>query len=283
MFVAAGFASPAFAANDAPAVSAACSALQAKYPELKGKTLINAINPHTPGYESADPKDPSKYIGFDIELGEQMGRCLGFAVNYKPVTFAALIPTLQSGQADFVISDIYATEDRAKAVDFITYSKVSDGVLVAKGNPKNITGINLSLCGATAAENTGFVEVPLIEKLADTCKAAGKPAPTVQLYDNNANCIQAILAGRADTYINDINTVDQAVKAYPDKLSKAVAVTLPYYIGIGIPQNKPRFRDAMVAALTEIQNTGAEAALLKKWGLDEGAQEAPRIISTTGK
>jgi hypothetical protein len=54
-----------------------------------------------------------------------------------------------------------ATEERSKAADFITYSKAFDGVLVAKGNPKNINGINTSMCGATAAENTGFVEVPL--------------------------------------------------------------------------------------------------------------------------
>src|SRR5437588_10109543 len=54
-----------------------------------------------------------------------------------PITaFAALLTTLASGQADIVISDIYATKERAKAADFITYSKGFDGVLVAKGNPK---------------------------------------------------------------------------------------------------------------------------------------------------
>ncbi len=273
-------ASPGYAATDAPALSKACLALQAKYPQLKGKTLVDAINPHTPGYESLDPKDPSKYIGFDIDLAEELGRCLGFSVSYKPVAFAALIPTMQSGQADLIISDIYATEERAKAVDFVTYSKVSDGVLVAKGNPKKISGINMSMCGTTAAENTGFVEVPLVENLAGPCKAAGKPAPSLQLYNNNADCIQAILAGRADTYINDVNTVDQAVKAYPDKLSKAVAVTLPYFIGIGVPKNNPQLRDAVVAALTEIQKNGVETALLKKWSLGEGSLEAPRVISS---
>jgi polar amino acid transport system substrate-binding protein len=260
------------------AASNACVALQAKYPQFKGKTFINAINPHTPGYESLDPKDPSKFIGFDIDLAEALTSCLGASVTSKPVAFAALLPTLQSGQADMTISDIYATEDRAKAADFITYSKVSDGVLVAKGNPKKITGINMSLCGTAAAENTGYVEVPLIQNLAAACKAAGKAEPTVQLYNNNADCIQAILAGRADTYINDVNTVDQAVKAYPEKLSKAVAVTLPYFIGIGIPKDKPQLRDAMMAALTEIQKSGLQTTLLKKWDLDAAALEAPRLI-----
>lgn len=276
-----GFAASSHAASIDIAAPAACQSLQSKYPQFKGKTLTNAINPHTPGYEALDPKDPSKYIGFDIDLGEVLGKCLGFDVAYKPVGFAALIPTVASGQADFVISDIYATEDRAKAADFITYSKVSDGVLVAKGNPKKIAGIDLSLCGLTAAENAGFVEVPLIENLAAACKAAGKPAPAVQLYDNNASCIQAILAGRADTYINDVNTVEQAVKAYPDKLSKALAVTLPYYIGIGVAQKNTQLRDAMLAALKEVQKAGIETTLLKKWALDVSALEAPRIISTT--
>ena len=260
------------------AAPASCAALQTKYPQLKGKTLVNAVNPHTPGYESLDPKDPSKYIGFDIDLGEAIGECLGFKLTYKPVTFAALLTTLSSGQADIVISDIYATEERAKAADFITYSKVFDGVLVAKGNPKKITGINTSMCGAIAAENTGFVEVPLVQNLGPQCTAEKKPEPGLQLYDNNANCIQAVLAGRADTYVNDVNTVDQAVKANPDKLEKAIAVTLPYSVGIAVPKDKPDFRDAVMAALIEIQKAGIETELLKKWELDAGTLEAPRLV-----
>jgi polar amino acid transport system substrate-binding protein len=266
-------------AKPAAEVSSACKQLQTKYPELKGKTLTNALNPHTPGYEALDPNDPSKYVGFDIDLGNALGKCLGFTLAYKPVAFPALLPTLQSGQADLVISDIYATEERAKAADFITYSKVFDGVLVHKGNPKKVTGINTSLCGATAALTTGFVEVPLVQNLAGACKAAGRPAPVVQLYDNNAQCVEAILAGRADTYINDVNTVNQAVKAHPSDLSKATAVTLPYNIGIAVPKGKTRFRDAIKDALTEIQKDGTQTELLKKWSLESGTLEAPRLVT----
>jgi len=194
------------------------------------------------------------------------------------VAFAALLTTLQSGQADIVISDIYATEERAKAADFITYSKVFDGVLVAKNNPKKITGIDSSLCGTTAAENTGYVEVPLIQNLAAACKAAGKAEPAIQLYDNNANCIQAILAGRADTYINDVNTVDQAVKAYPDKLEKAATLALPYSVGIAVPKGKKEFSDAIMAALTALQKAGIQTELLKKWAIPVENLETPKFL-----
>src|SRR5437868_14031584 len=145
--IAAGVLLPAIA----QAAPAGCAALQAKYPGWKGKTLVNAVNPHTPGYEAIDPKDPSKYVGFDIDLGEEIGECLGFKLTYKAVTFAALLTTLASGQADIVISDIYATEERANAADFITYYKVFDRVPVASGNPKNNTGSDTSMRGAATA------------------------------------------------------------------------------------------------------------------------------------
>src|SRR6202048_5090569 len=181
------------------AAPAGCQALQAKYPAYKGKQLVNAINPHTPGYEAIDPKDPNKYVGFDIDLGEKIGECLGFTLTYKAVTFAALLTTLSSGQADIVISDIYATEERAKAADFITYSKVFDGVLVAKGKP--------------------------------------------------------------------------------DKLEKALAVTIPYSVGIAVPKDKPEFRDAVMAALIEVQKAGIHKELLKKWELDPNNFKEPDILS----
>jgi polar amino acid transport system substrate-binding protein len=254
-------------------------AIAGKVSTVQGQDLGRYGQPSHPGYEALDPEDPSKYIGFDINLVQAFGECLGFSVTYKTVAFAALLTTMQSGQADIVISDIYATKERAKAADFITYSKVFDGVLVVKGNPKHLTGINSSMCGAAAAENTGFVEVPLVQNLAEPCKAGGKPAPTLQLYDNNADCIQAILAGRADTYVNDVNTVDQAVKAYPDKLEKSVAVTLPYSVGIAVPKDKTDFRDAILTALIEIQSSGMEAAMLKKWSLDSGTLEAPHLLT----
>jgi polar amino acid transport system substrate-binding protein len=266
--------------STAAAAPRACQQLQAKYPSLKGKTLTDAITPHTPGYEAPDPNNPSQYVGFDIDLAQALGKCLGFSLSYKSIAFSALLPTLQSGQANLVISDIYATSTRAKAADFITYAKVFDGVLVAKGNPKHLTGINTSLCGATAAENTGFVEVPLIQNLNSACKAAGKPAPTIQLYDNNAECIQAILAGRADTYINDVNTVTQAVSAHPANLSKAGTLKLPYSIGIAVAKGDATFRSAITAALIQIQKAGTETALLKKWSLGTGNLEAPQLVTS---
>jgi polar amino acid transport system substrate-binding protein len=262
------------------ASSQACTDLRAKYPDLDGKTLTDAINPYTPGYETINPKNPSEYQGFDIDLGNALGACLGFHNDYAAVGFSELIPTVKSGQADWILSNLYATKERAAGgVDFISYSKVFDGILVAKGNPKAITGINSSLCGLTVALNKGYVEVPLVEAVGPDCSKAGKKAPVVSLFDSSADSMQAILSGRADAYMNDVNTVVGFVAAHPDDLDSAETVKLDYTIGIGVPQGKHEFRDAIQAALTQVQSTGLQDQLAAKWKLVENAVAEPAILS----
>ncbi|GAB3600634.1 ABC transporter substrate-binding protein [Microbacterium tumbae] len=260
--------------------SAACVQLREEHPDIVGTTMTNALNPYTPGYETIDPENPDEYIGFDIDLGDAVGACLGFDVDYVPVGFAELIPTVASGQADWIVSNLYATEERAQGgVDFVSYSKVFDGILVETGNPEQITGIDTSLCGLTVALNKGYVEVPLVEDVAPDCEAEGLDAPVVSLFDSSADCVQAILAGRADAYMNDINTVNRFIAEHPDDLDSAETVMLDYTIGIGIPQGEHDLRDAIVGALTEIQDSGLQTELSKTWELDENTVAEPTVLS----
>lgn len=272
------------AATDGPwadlAASAECEDLRETYPDLVGTTRTNAINPHTPGYEVINPEKPSEYMGFDIDLGEAIGACLGFEVDYVAVGFSELIPTVASGQADWILSNLYATEERAAGgVDFVSYSKVFDGVLVPTGNPEGITGIDTSICGLTIALNKGYVEVPLVEAMGPECQAAGLPAPELALFDSSADCVQAILAGRADAYMNDVNTVNRFIAEHPGKLDSAETVMLDYEIGIGVLQGEHEFRDAVVGALTVIQDTGLQTELAEKWELDANALAEPTVLS----
>ncbi|GAA2012810.1 ABC transporter substrate-binding protein [Nakamurella flavida] len=277
---AASAASSAEQVSSSLADSPACTALRAEHPDLVGTTQTNALNPHTPGYEVIDQEDPTKFQGFDIDLGNAIASCLGFTVDYVAVGFSELIPTVASGQADWIVSNLYATKERAAGgVDFISYSKVFDGILVAKDNPKTITGIDTSLCGLTVALNKGYVEVPLVEGVGPDCVAAGKPEPTVSLFDSSADCVQAILAGRADAYMNDVNTVTRFIAEHPADLSSAETVMLDYTIGIGVPTGKTAFRDAIQAALTAVQSTGLQAELATKWQLDANAVAEPTILT----
>lgn len=260
--------------------STACTTLRAENPSLVGKTMTNALNPHTPGYETINLENPNEFEGFDIDLGNAIGACLGFSVDYVAVGFSELIPTVASGQADWIVSNLYATEERAQGgIDFVSYSKVFDGILVAKDNPRKIEGIDTSLCGLTVALNKGYVEIPLVEAVGPDCAAKGLDAPIVSLFDSSADCVQAILSGRADAYMNDVNTVVRFMAEHPDELDSAETVMLDYEIGIGVPQGEHEFRDAIVAAITEIQSQGIQQELASKWELAQNEDAAPTVLS----
>ena len=112
------------------------------------------------------------------------------------------------------------------------------------------------------------------------CKAAGKPEPTLQLYDNNANCIQAILAGRADTYVNDVNTVDQAVKANPGQAGEGDRGDDPLFGRHRRSQGQariPRRRDGRADRGPEGRRSRWRCS--KKWELDPNNFKEPDILT----
>ena len=72
---------------------------------------------------------------------------------------------------------------------------------------------------------------------------------------------------------------DQNIQIDPDKLEKAIAVTIPYSVGIAVPKDKPKFREAVMAVMMEIYKSGDQAALLKKWELDPNNLKEPGLLT----
>lgn len=82
-----------------------------------GEKMLVAINSTFPPFESV--KEGTKdYTGIDIDIAEYIGKKLGKKVEYTDMKFASLVPTLQSGRADVIISAISPTEERQKVVSF---------------------------------------------------------------------------------------------------------------------------------------------------------------------
>lgn len=61
-----------------------------------------------------------KYRGMDCELIERIAYDMGMHVEYSDMQFKSLIPALQSGKVDVVISNVAMTPERAEIVDFST-------------------------------------------------------------------------------------------------------------------------------------------------------------------
>ncbi len=75
----------------------------------------------------------NKIVGLDCELIERIAYELGRPIQYYDMKFSALIAALESGKADMVISNMTATAERRKVVNF------SDGYFV---NPQVLVTLN---------------------------------------------------------------------------------------------------------------------------------------------
>jgi polar amino acid transport system substrate-binding protein len=98
------------------AMAASVMAPAAVYAE-ENDTWVMAINATFPPFESiADSTD--SYVGIDIDLANYIAEKLGVELEIKDMQFSALVPTMQSGRADIIISGISPTEEREEILDF---------------------------------------------------------------------------------------------------------------------------------------------------------------------
>lgn len=85
----------------------------------------------------ADSFEPMSYVGengkmmgFDVEILLNVARELDLKVEFIPMEFGALMPTVQSGKADMAIGDIVITAERAEIMDFVPYAPAYFTILI---------------------------------------------------------------------------------------------------------------------------------------------------------
>ncbi|WP_339193705.1 ABC transporter permease subunit [Paenibacillus sp. FSL P4-0176] len=70
-------------------------------------------------------------VGFDIEIAKEIAKDLGAELVIEDMGFDGLLPSLQSGRVDLVISGMTPTDERKKSIDFSdTYYKSKQVIMV---------------------------------------------------------------------------------------------------------------------------------------------------------
>ena len=98
----------------------------------KNKKLVVATSPDYPPFEfMVSENGKSKIVGADIDLAQKIADKLGVELELKAMNFDALVPALQAGKVDMVITGMTPNEKRKKAVDFSDiYFKGENAVIV---------------------------------------------------------------------------------------------------------------------------------------------------------
>lgn len=231
------------------------------------KTYVIATSADFPPLSFRSPKDPTKIVGFEMDMIHSIAKHAGW--KYKIVTsdFNGLIPAVQSGRVDMVVSDIYHTEARQKIVDFVDYLKNGFGVMVRNSEMSKITSY-AGLCGKDVGILTGSApEMQAVKAASEAnCTAKGMPAINARSYPAVAQELPQLDNGRLAGIFESVSTLAYVQKQHPGKYHIAVIDPDTTNAGIVLKKGSPLL-PVLQAQMKWYLGSSAAKQDAKRWGL----------------
>lgn len=253
----------------APGAAYADSALPASIVSSKTLTFCSALS--QPPMEFVNTQQQP--VGLDVELGTALAQRLGLKVKWVNTPFAGLIPALQAGACDAIISQLFIKPARLEVVDMVPYMYSQEIILFKNGMP---TVDNLAaLSGKKVASVTGTTATVLLNAENEKLKQAGKPPIHIIDFPSNTDALQQLQFGQVAAY-----GVAYEIGRYYNQTAPGEFVTggAPYFkilTGIATRKSETGLRDALQEKLADMMKDGSYASLFKKWDLTSDMLSAP--------
>jgi polar amino acid transport system substrate-binding protein len=215
--------------------------------------------------------------GIDIDLCEAIGKKMSRpGCQFINGTFDGLIPALKAKRFDILMSAMSDTPERQKEVDFVDYFTVGTSIIVAKGNPEKINGLD-DLCGKTVGLQRGTTQEDVAKAQQGKCKSSGAGDLNILAFDTDVDAQQALRAGRSVADMNDFPVavyVSQQSNGAFEVVGEQIEAG-PY--GIAVRKEDTTLRGAIQKALKAIIEDGTYDRILAKWNVTQGALKTAAI------
>jgi len=199
--------------------------------------------------------------GFDVEIAKIIAAKLG--ISEDSIEFVEAVsknrePFLQQAKVDMVIATYTMNDKRDMVVDFAgPYFQAGQDILVAKGNPKGITGPE-SLKGKKTCSVSGSTPAETVQT------KYGLTTADLTLFDTYTKCRDALANGQVDAVTTDNVILAGYVEAAPDKFELLGKPFTEEPYGIGIPEGQEEFCDFINETLAEAADDGSYAEAFEK-------------------
>jgi polar amino acid transport system substrate-binding protein len=223
--------------------------------------------------------DGTTVIGWDPDLAKAIGQVLGLKVTVVNATFDTIIPGLAAGKYDLGMSSFTDTKARQQTVDFVDYYQAGTSFFVKTNGGPDIASL-ADLCGHKVSVEKGTTEQTDAQAQSAKCTAAGKPAVTILVFNDQNAANLALSSGRADVAMADSPPAGYQVKLSNGafKLSGEAYGVAPY--GIAIPKNNGMAKPVL-DAVKQLMADGTYTKILTNYGVQSGAITNPVINGGT--
>lgn len=196
----------------------------------------------------------SKLSGFEVDLGDAIAKKMGLAVEWKSLSFDALLGGLRQDRWDMVLASFGITDERSKAVSFTNPHYCSGGVIVSK-DPNIKSADNLR--DKIVAVQTGSTYYENVKKLPGVKEVKNFP------QDTDARA--ALVNSRVDAWVGDLFVVKTAIEANPGAGLKMGRFLFIERIAAAIKKGNTSLADAYDKALGELMADGTYKTLSEKY------------------
>ncbi len=216
-------------------------------------------------YVFPDPNDPSRLIGFEVDLARAIAREMGVESRQVQNAWDSLIPALERGDFDVALNGLEITAEKKQSVLFsLPYYIYEEQLAVRKGDDR-IRGIS-DLSGKRVGTLSGSVAQNILQRI---------PNVDIQVYTGQAEPYEDLVIGRIDAVL-----MDSPIAAYYAKPNPALKYAGPTTgegeYGIALRKADGELKAAVDGILEKLHRTGELRKIYEKWGLWNGSQEKLR-------
>lgn len=240
--------------------TAASSASSGSADSNDQKVLRVAMELAYPPFETKD--DAGNPEGLAVDFIEDFGEAYGYDVQIENTAWDGLIPSLQSGQADLVISSMTITEERQQSVDFSDPYAMAQLAILANADSGISSIEDLNQPGKKVAVKTGSTgDVYATKNLTN--------AEIIRLADESA-CVTEVVQGKADGFLYDQLTIYRNHIANPET-TEAVFIPFqdPEAWGIAVKKGDTQLLDQLNAFIAQSKEDGEFDRLTEKYLSEE--------------
>jgi polar amino acid transport system substrate-binding protein len=212
-------------------------------------------------------------IGFEPDLARLIADGMGVKLSLKAMPFGDLLPTLESGKIDMILSEMTMTPKRNLNVAFAGPYFISGKSFLTKQeklasvkSPDDINNPDTILAALRGSTSQIFVEKLI-------------PKAKLILTDHYEEAVQMVLRDQVDALIADYPICLVTVLRFPQEKLFALFPPLTYEpVGVGMPGNDPLLLNWMENFLNTLEGSGELDKLKDRWFEDDSWLEEMREI-----
>ncbi|MBL8113351.1 MAG: amino acid ABC transporter substrate-binding protein, partial [Acidobacteria bacterium] len=228
-------------------------------------------------FVEADPRDPTRLVGFDVEVAEALARALGRNPRFVQVAYTAIDQSVSRGDFDIGMSGVEDTPGRReKLLVTLPYFEFREVLTVREGDRERFRNLD-DLKGRRIGTLAGTIAWDLLQQ----AKASHGIQPVS--YDDDVHPYEDLAAGRLDGVVLDHIIATRAMRRTPGLHTQPAALGTGHYVGV-LAKDQTALRDSIDRVLRTLAEDGTLERIYRKWEIWDDAQAAHvASLASTGK